>query len=345
MSIGITGYGVYIPRLRIKLEEIARVWGRNGNDIADSLGVEEKAVADIDEDTITMAVEAAKNAVTRAQISSREIGALFVGSESHPYAVKPSGTVVAEAIGAGPQLYLADYEFACKAGTAAMQTCYAFAKAGEIKYGLAIGSDTAQGRPGDALEFTAASGAAAFIIGHNPLAEIEGIFSYTTDTASFWRREGDRYPNHGGRFTGEPAYFKHVVESTKGLMEKLGLKISDFDKFVFHMPNGKFPIRVAKLLGVGFSKISDGLVVRRIGNTYSGSSLLGLCATLDASKPGERIFMTSYGSGDGSDSFSFIVNDKIEERRGLSPSVESFMKKKKYIDYGIYVKIRGKLNR
>src|SRR3989338_6075031 len=182
MQTGIVGYGAYIPKFRIKAEEIAKVWNTDANGIKDGLLVEEKSVPDEDEDTITISVQAARNALARAGISGSDIGAVYIGSESHPYAVKPSGTIVAEAIGATPDVMVADFEFACKAGTAAMQVCYAMVKAGMINYGLAIGADTSQGRPGDALEFSAAAGGAAFIIGPDPLAKLEGTYSYTTDT-------------------------------------------------------------------------------------------------------------------------------------------------------------------
>lgn len=345
MAIGITGYGVYIPCYRIRIEEIARVWGRNGKEIADGLAVSSKAVADSDEDTATIATEAARNALARAGIPPTEIGAIFVGSESHPYAVKPTGTIVADALGVSRSLFLADCEFACKAGTAAMQICYAFAKAGEIKYGLAIGADTAQGRPSDALEYTAASGGAAFVVGSKPVAEIEGIYSFTTDTADLWRRDKESYPSHGHRFTGEPAYFAHISGATKGLLEKTGLKITDFDWAVFHMPNAKFPMRAFKQFGIPPEKYLPGLVVTEIGNTYSASSLIGLASILDIARPGQRILLTSYGSGAGGDSFSLKVTDRILEVRGAAPLTSWYLSRKHYIDYGTYVKMRGKIAR
>ena len=343
MKVGITGHGAYVPRFRIKAEEIARVWNEDAKKIKSGLLVEEKAVADSDEDTITLSVEAGRNALMRASIDPKDIGAVYIGSESHPYAVKPSGTVVAEALNLGPRLMVADFEFACKAGTAAMQCCYALVKSGEIDYGLAIGADTAQSRPGDALEYTAAAGAGAFVIGKDPLAEIEGTFSFTTDTSDFWRRDRQDYPNHGARFTGKPAYFRHVISSTKGLMEKLGLKPEDFTYAVFHMPNGKFPSVAAKTLGFRPEQTERGMVVKKIGNCYSGSSPLGLCAVLDIAQPGDRILMTSYGSGAGSDCFSFVVTDRISERRDQAPSTEFYINRKEYIDYGVYVRLRGKL--
>lgn len=342
-DVGIVGYGAYIPQNRITVEEIARVWGREAADIKDGLLVNEKSVPEQDEDTVTLSVEAARHALARAGIDHKKVGALYVGSESHPYVVKPSGTVVAEALDLSTRLMVADFEFACKAGTAAIQVCAGLVKAGMVEYGLAIGADTAQGRPGDALEYTAAAGAAAFVIGKDPLAKMEGTLSYTTDTSDFWRREGESFPRHGARFTGKPAYFKHVVTASKQLMDSLGLKPSDFDWVVLHMPNGKFPTRAAQVLGFPQEKLAPGLVVTRVGNSYSGSSPVGLSAVLDIAKPGQRILMTSYGSGAGSDSFSWVVTDKILERRSKAPSVESYIARKRYVDYGTYVKLRGKL--
>ncbi|MEM5797782.1 MAG: hydroxymethylglutaryl-CoA synthase [Candidatus Aenigmatarchaeota archaeon] len=341
--IGIVGYGGYVPRYRIKVEEIARIWGENPDDIKSGLVITEKSVPALDEDTITMSVEAAKQAIKRAGINPKEIGALYIGSESHPYIVKPSGTVVAEAIGANSELNVVDMEFACKAGTTALLLCAALVQAGWIKYGMAIGADCAQSKPGDALEYTAAAGAAAFLIGHEPLAILEGFYSYTTDTSDFWRREGESYPSHAARFTGKPAYFKHVTAATQGLLSKLGLKVSDFDYAVFHMPNGKFPITVATQLGFKPEQYETGLVVKKIGNCYSASSLLGLCTVLDCARPGQRILLTSYGSGAGSDSFSFIVTDKIEERRNAVHPLSHWINKKTYIDYGMYTRLRRKL--
>ncbi len=341
-DIGIVGYGAYVPRWRIKVEEIARIWGQDPGNVRSSLMVEEKSVADIDEDTVTISIEAAKNALRSGGIDPKKIGALFVGSESHPYVVKPSGTIVAEALGIGPELMLADYEFACKAGTAAMQTCYAMVKSGMVEYGMAIGADTAQGRPGDALEYTAASGGAAFVIGNDPLAIMEATYSYTSDTPDFWRREGQEYPRHGARFTGKPAYFHHTLSAAHGLLKRTGFTEKDFDYIVLHMPNGKFPREACKALGFDEKKLLPSLVVEKIGNTYSGSSLLGLCAVLDIAKPGERILLTSFGSGAGSDSFSLLVTDAIAERRPLH-NVDYYVSRKAYIDYGHYVRMRKKL--
>ncbi|MCK4348072.1 MAG: hydroxymethylglutaryl-CoA synthase, partial [Thermoplasmatales archaeon] len=157
-GIGIVSYGSDIPRYRIKAEEIASVWGKDGESISKGLGINEKSVPSVDQDTATISVEAARAALRRCSVDPQEIGAIYVGSESHPYAVKPTGTIVGEAIGATPDLMVADYEFACKAGTAGIQSCTALVKGDLVKYGLAIGADTSQAAPGDALEFSASAG-------------------------------------------------------------------------------------------------------------------------------------------------------------------------------------------
>jgi len=339
--IGIVGYGGYVPRFRIKVEEIASVWGSNAKSIKDGLLVDEKSVPSIDEDTATISVEAALNALKMAQINPQKIGAIYIGSESHPYAVKPTSTIVGEAIGVGSEFTAADTEFACKAGTAGIQMVMGLIKGGYIEFGLAIGADTAQSKPGDALEYTASAGGAAFIVGKkNIVAEIEGTFSCSTDTPDFWRRDTVEYPSHGGRFTGIPAYFKHVVSATNGLMNKLNLKQSDFDFVVFHMPNGKFPLKAAKMLGFDSNKLTPGFVIKKIGNTYSGSSILGLAATLDIAKPGQRILITSYGSGAGSDSFSIKVTDLIEKKRKRVKKIQDYIDDKEYVTYAKYTRLR-----
>lgn len=341
--VGIISYGVYIPRWRIKVEEIAKMWGQEAERYRKSLFVDEKSVPSLDEDAATMAVEAARNALKRVpQVKPKELGAIYVGSESHPYAVKPTATIVAEAIDATPTLTAADMEFACKAATAGIQACLGLTKAGYIKYGMSIGSDTAQGRPADALEYTAGAGAAAYIIGNKDvIADIEGTCSVTQDIPDFWRRDGASFPQHAGRFTGEPAYFAQVVNCSRELMKKLGTTTKDYDYVVFHEPNGGFPLTVARILGFEKEKILPSLVVKKIGNTYSASSLIGLAAVLDRADAGDRILMTSYGSGAGSDSFSIVVTDKIEEHRALAPSVEYYVNRKEYVDYALYSRLKN----
>ena len=339
--VGIIGYGAYVPRYRLPASEVARIWhgGEGGTP------VKEKAVAGLDEDVITMSIEAARNALARAGIEASLLRAVWVGSESHPYAVKPSGTVVAEALGATPAVSTGDWQFACKAGTEALVAAMGLVGSGMGRYALAIGMDTAQGRPGDQLEYTAGCGGAAFLLGpaEEALAVIEAAFSYVTDTPDFWRRPLQKYPEHGQRFTGEPAYFHHIESAASQLMKELGISAADYQYAVFHQPNAKFPQKVGENLGFTAEQVAPGLLSPLIGNTYAGAALIGLSAVLDVAKPGERILVASFGSGAGSDAFSIRVSEAIEARRGKAPRTADYIARRTPIDYGMYVRLRGKL--
>ena len=339
--VGIVGYGAYIPRYRLPAKEISRIWtgGVGGTPI------QEKSVPGFDEDVATMSIEAARNAMVRGQVNPEDIRAVWVGSESHPYAVKPTSTIVAEALGIVPHTQGADFEFACKAGTEAMVAAMGLVGSGMARYAMAIGMDTAQGRPGDALEYTAAAGGAAFLIGpaQESLAVIESTYSYVTDTPDFWRRAYQKYPEHGQRFTGEPAYFNHITSAAKIYMETTNTTAEDYRFAVFHQPNTKFPSRVAANLGFSKEQIQHGLLVPRIGNTYSGAAIIGLTAILDIAEPGDRILMVSFGSGAGSDAFGIRVSDKITDRQKKAITTEQYIARRTEIDYAEYTRMRGKL--
>jgi hydroxymethylglutaryl-CoA synthase len=123
-------------------------------------------------------------------------------------------------------------------------------------------------------------------------------------------------------------------------MEKVKTKPEDYNYAVFHQPNAKFPESVAKMLGFSFDQIKQGLVVPYIGNTYSGASMVGLASVLDVAKPGDRILVTSYGSGAGSDGFDITVTDEIKNLNiNKAPTISQLVQNKQYIDYGTYSKI------
>jgi hydroxymethylglutaryl-CoA synthase len=212
-------------------------------------------------------------------------------------------------------------------------------------HALAIGMDIAQARPGDALEYTAASGGAAYLLGpaETSLCLIEASLSYATDTPDFWRRAHEKYPEHGERFTGEPAYFKHITEAAEAMLRGLGTRPSDYAYVVFHQPNTKFPQRIGKTLGFKPEQIAPGLLVPLIGNTYAGSALVGLTAVLDLARPGDQILLVSYGSGAGSDAFHLVATERLVDRRGRAPSTQTYIERRTEIDYATYARFRGTL--
>lgn len=341
-AVGIAGYGAYVPRYRVKTADISAVWRAKG---AIPAAVKEKSVVGPDEDAVTMAIEAGRTALARSGVATDSIGAVWVGTESPPYAAKPTATIVAEALGVTPHTVAADLEFACKAGSEAMQGATAFVGSGMVENAIAIGVDTAQSRPNDALEYTAACGAAALVFApaERSVAVVEGSTSYATDMPDFFRRAGEAYPQHGGRFTGEPAYFHHTLSASRQLLRELGAQPGDYAYCVFHQPVPKFVEKVSRELGFTKAQYEQGLCARRIGNVYAASSLLGLAAVLDVAEPGQRIFFCSYGSGAGSDAFSFRTTGRLLERRA-GPTVLAYLDRRQVLSgYGQYLRYRRKI--
>ena len=301
----------------------------------------------IDEDTITISVEAARHAIARAGIDPRRIGALYVGSESHPYAVKPSGTVVAEALGIGPNVHVADFEFACKAGTEAMFCALSHVNAGQMDYALAIGADTSQGAPGDPLEYTASAGGAAFLFGRGDevLGEVLHTHSITTDTPDFWRREGRPYPSHAGRYTGEPAYFEHVLACARATLEKASVAPAEIrSRGLAHAERevSRWWPRASSASRARSSRRAFWCArwATRIRDRRRWVS--PRCSTRP--RAGELILLVSYGSGAGSDGFVFRATGALAEAQGRAPSVRDQLDERKrvYLDYAAYAKHRGK---
>ena len=359
VQVGIVGYGAYVPRYRLPGSEISRIWmdeieageqrptrGKNGlKDKKASSPVKEKAVPGLDEDTATMSVEAARNALARSQIDPQEIRAVWVGSESHPYAVKPTGTIVAEAIGATPATQAGDWQFACKAGTEALQAAIGLVGSGMAPLALAIGMDTAQSRPGDALEYTAGAGGAALLLGaaEESVAVIEGSLSFVSDTTDFWRRPGSQFPSHAERFSGDPGYFGHVLPAAEQIMQETGLTAAEIDYVIVHQPNMKFPIRAMRTLGFKEDQWESGLLVEEIGNTYAGSALVGLTAVLDIAAGDKLVLVVSYGSGAGSDAFLLRTTKRLNAAQCKAPSTLEYIERRVEIDYAQYVRLGGKL--
>jgi len=335
---GIVGYGFYTSKFRVKEQNI------------------ERSVPFIDEDSITAAVEAGKLALIHSGVDSSLVGKVYVGSESNPYAVKPIASKVAQVLKLGEEdgdvqgVDAVDTEFACKAATSMFKDAASLVNypKSNIQNTMVIGADNSQAAPrncpGGELDLFVGYGGCAYVLGKcDVIAEIEGWYSCTSDTPDFWRRDGEPYPMHGGRFTGDPAYFKHVRKAAEKLMERLGLQLNDVKYFVAHQPNVRFPVKVAKELGFKEEQYLPSLQVARFGNTYSGSSLVGLAAVLDMAKPDERILIVSYGSGAGSDAYSLMTTSQIRDKRKRQKLTVEYQAKNpfiEYVDYTVYRRLK-----
>jgi len=353
MIAGIEGYGVFLPEHRLGIDKIWDMWFHplHPESVKRFLGVEERSVNTWEEDPVTMAVDASKDALQMSNLSPKEVGAVYLGTGTDPYVTKGAVSTVCEALGTDSNVMCADVQFSGKSGTASIQICAALVKANMAKHCLAIGSDSLSRHvaPNDwPLEYVASAGATAFVLGqNNPLAHIEDTYSYVTDTPEFCRLDGDRYIRRGVALEEESiGYEEHVRESVRGLMEKMEFKPKDFDHVVFHQPDGNRPLVLCKEIGFSVKQIETGLIAPRIGDLGCASALAGLAAVFDKAKPNERVLVASYGWGAGSDALSCVVTDEIYDRRDnrrTSRSVDMQIRRRTMVDYKSYLRMERKL--
>jgi hydroxymethylglutaryl-CoA synthase len=363
--VGIIGYGAYVPIQRIQSELIVREREGKRKDlpaflekVRNGLLLREKSVAGITEDSITIATEAAQNAVDMARIDPAQIETVAVGSESKPYAVGTIARHVASFLGMGNRVYIADLEGACNSGMQSNAFVESQILSGRIKYGLAIGTDVAQAPPGDPLEYACGAAAGAFLLGVNdPVATIEDTAAYSSLTLDFWRRDGVHVPSHFGRTTVE-AYIKHVIGAIEGLLMKHPeISLQDFDYITFHQPSGYMPMKTCKTLAQESIPILDNpeleerirltpefieerirpwLRVLDTGNTYAAATLVATCDILDHAKPGEDVLAVSYGSGAYTLATWLHVEDAIVRKRGRTPTVRDYLNRRRDISLQSY---------
>ena len=350
--VGILGYGASIPQCRIAIEEIFDMWPYPypPDSIKALLGLVERGVNRQDEDPCTMATDAVAVAMGMAGIGRSEIGALYFGSFTNPYVTKSSGITVAEVAGLQPEIRCADVQYGGKSGTAALDIVLAQVESGRIKYGIAIGSDSVSKhcRPNDAMEFAAGAGAAAFVIGNGPsVCDIESFATYNTDTADYFRVDGDRYLKRGfaeeEEFVG---YEDHVKKAVSLFFETTKSEPGDYRYAVFSQLQTKRTYGLGEVLGFNRAAMEPGMLVDRIGYAGSASAFLGLCAILDKAVPGDRILVASYGYGAGCDVFGVKVKPDIEagrKRVEARATVQAMLDDKIMVDYKTYVKMERKI--
>ena len=363
--VGIIGYGAYVPRQRIQTELIVREREGKRPDLPEFLDkvkngllLREKSIAGITEDSITIATEAAQNAIDMARIDPAEIETVAAGSESKPYAVGTIARHVASFLGLGNHVYVADLEGACNSGMQSNAFVESQILSGRIKYGLAIGTDVAQAPEGDPLEYACGAAAGAFLLGKDdPVATIEDTAAYSSLTLDFWRRDGIHVPSHFGRTTVE-AYIKHVIGAIERLLVKHPeISLQDFDYITFHQPSGYMPMKTCKTLAQDEIPILDNpevadrirltpqfieerirpwLRVLDTGNTYAAATLVATCDILDHAKPGEDVLAVSYGSGAYTIATWLHVEDGILRKRGRTPSVRDYLNRRRDITMRSY---------
>jgi hydroxymethylglutaryl-CoA synthase len=348
--VGIASYGAYIPKLRISVEEIWRVWDNTIlSMLKEQLLISERVVLSPDEDTVTMAVEAGRQALDRWNGHYQGMGGLYLGTCTNPYDSRPSSTILAEAFGDNRWIDCADIQFSTKSGTKALQMGRAMVLSGSMDYAMAIGSDTMNRHtaPGTMQEYAASAAAAAFIVGRGPdeiVAEVGPFITVVSDLSDLFRLDGERYIRSGGMSALESGIglFKHVSQAVLAYFNKYDCKPKDFDCLVFQQPFGVVPVALALRLGFSMDQVIPGIIAYELGDVGSASALISLAAILDEAEPGQKILVASYGFGAGADVTVVTVTENIRKYRRNSLTVRQQIQNKEYVDYAKAMKYEGK---
>ncbi len=330
--VGIVSYGAYIPIYRLSREAIASVWGG-------SPGGGEKAVANADEDSITMAVEAVLDCLTG--IDRQVVDALYLASTTTPYREKQSASIIRAATDLREEITTIDFANSLRGATNAMSAAANAIKAGEAKRVMVVASDCRLPAPKSEFETSFGDGSAAFLLGDSDVAiSIEGSYTLSSEFYDVWRKEDDSYPiSWEERFVREEGYQKILPQAVKELMKKYGMSPKDFTKAVFYAPDARTHGTLAKMMGFDPKTQVQDPMFNSLGNTGCAFAPMMLVAALEDAKPGDKILFVTYG--DGVDAYILQVNEQIEkvrDRRGIKRHLESKMA---LPSYGLYLQMRN----
>lgn len=330
--VGIKSYGAYIPYYRLERAEIARVWG------GFAMNPGEKAVANGDEDSLTMAVEAAFDCMKG--MDAKESDGLFFASTTSPYREKQCATIIAAVLDMRNDIRTADFGDCLRAGTAALSSAVDAVKAGTAKSIVVAATDCRLGYPYSQMEHALGDGAAALLIADSdPIATIDDCYSVSDEITDVWRRDEDHFVRMWeDRWVITHGYSKNVEQAATAIMKKNGLGAKDLAKAVVYGPDPRSHEALMRRLGFAPAQIQDTLFAK-VGNTGAASALMMLVAALEEARAGDRILLASYG--DGADAFLLTVTkaiDKIRDRRG----VKSYLASKAALpSYGKYLVARN----
>ncbi len=333
-SIGISAYGVYIPRYRLSRKTISEAMGW----LSPGALPGEKAIANYDEDSLTMAVAAGIDCLKETDRAG--VDSLYFASTTFPYREKESAAIIATALDLSPNIRTADLANSLKAGTGAILSAYDSAKSKGARSILVCGSDCRLGKPGSSLETVFGDGAAALLLGSSGvIASLEGWYSTSYDFSDYRRSENDKFVRSAeDRFIRETGYAKFIPEAILGLLQKCGLEAKDLAKVAYPCLNLRQHATIGKRLGFQPEQMQEPLFAA-IGESGTASPLMLLVAMLEEAKPGDNILLTSYGNG--AEALLFKVTEEIEKVRDRERLKKCLAYKRELTSYEKYLAFRG----
>jgi len=329
---GITSFGAYIPFYRLTHREIARAWGGRA-------GEGERAVANADEDSITMAVEAVRDLLGSSE--GRDVDGLIFATTTSPYSEKQVSAMIATVADLRHDVRTTDYSGSLRSATTAILAAIDSVKAGSASNVIVTAADTRLGAPKSASERIFGDAASALQLGGDKvIAALIASHSTTDEMTDVWRGSGDQFVSGWEeRFSVTQGYQRVVRQAVSELFERSAIGPSEISKAIFYAPDQGSLAAVAKSLGLKAEQIPDHLF-SSVGNSGTAMPLLVLSSVLETASAGEKLLVVGYGSG--SDALLFEVTDEIEnakksERRGVKGHLAS---KTNLDSYERYAKFR-----
>jgi len=326
--IGITAFGGYVPLNRLDRKYIKQAFGK-------PVPQGEKAVANYDEDSLTMGVAAALECCRG--IDTKTLDHVYFATTTAPYTEKQCATNLVAALDGGRKVRTADFTDTLRAGSAAMLSALDAANNGAKA--LVTVSDCRMGGADGSFENSFGDGAAAFTFGNSDvIAEFVGSASISVEFMDLWRSKEDQFVHSwDDRFSITQGYNPFVTEAIKDVFHKTGCSPEDFAKIILYGVTPRYQTELASKLGFKPEQIQDSLY-STIGNTGAANAPMMLVAALEEAKPGDKFLFVTYG--EGSDAMVFQVTEaitKLEPRHGIKSYLTS---KKSTMNYEKYLRWR-----
>lgn len=334
MSTGIVGYGVYLPKFRVKREEFAG-WGKMGRK-------GENSVAHIDEDIYTMAAEVALNACQHSKIGDlSDLGLIYLGTASSSSLENSPLGILVDTLDLPPRIDLSNFTSSPNAPFAALKCCLDAIESNRKKYGLVIGSECREVSPGSSIELYAGAGAAGFMLGKEGIiAEIERIATHSDLFYDRWSIPGNpRLKEYEPRFTQKYGYQEHVICAVQSFLAEGAEKISEFNHVAIYQFDERNMRQAVRALKIEEEQLKYSNIFNDVGDLGAASAFLKLCAILDKAKPGDRVLVVSYGGG-MADVMSLKVTEVINQKKNNIRSVNDYIRSKEYVSYSEVLKRR-----
>lgn len=329
-NVGLSSVAGYVPRYRLSSTGVAQVWGGGGSG--------ERAVANYDEDALTMACQATLDALGGRDTS--KIGACFFASTSAPYVEKSNATLLATVADLPVRVLTADLSGSLRAGTTALRLALDAVRARSVTEALVAAADLRPVEPGGELELQVGDGAGAALVGNEDLlATFIDAFAVSHEFTDVWRNDGDRYVQSlpDQTFVRAHGLDKHIAEAVEGILQRTGRKREDIAKLVLYAPDARTHAALVRLLRLE-SALPREAVIGRAGSTGTAACLLGLAAALEEAEPHQQLLVVSYGNG--AEALLFETTEAVRAFRPVRPVARQLAAGRPLAHYGKFLRFR-----